>query len=80
VSFVGDGDAFRVAAREVFFINPGSRDCLWYTIQRVDLMAHLKKYVDYAEIVIKLLEVESLLTPYLVERFRDIHHSVLRMW
>jgi hypothetical protein len=35
----GMADAFRIAAREVFFKSPGARDCLWYTIERVDLIA-----------------------------------------
>ncbi len=34
----GMADAFRVAAREVFFKNPGSRDCLWYTIDQLDFL------------------------------------------
>ena len=32
----GMADAFRVAAREVFFKRPGARDCLWYTLEQVD--------------------------------------------
>jgi hypothetical protein len=35
----GIADAFRIAAREFFFKNPGARDCLWYTIEQVDLIA-----------------------------------------
>jgi hypothetical protein len=35
----GMADAFRIAAREVFFKRPGARDCLWYTIEQVDLIA-----------------------------------------
>ena len=37
---VNDGlaDAFRIAAREVFFKRPGARDCLWYTLEQVDLI------------------------------------------
>jgi hypothetical protein len=34
----GMADAFRIAAREVFFKRPGARDCLWYTIEQVDLI------------------------------------------
>jgi hypothetical protein len=35
----GMADAFRVAAREVFFKRPGARDCLWYTLEQADLIA-----------------------------------------
>jgi hypothetical protein len=34
----GMANAFRVAAREVFFKNPCSRDCLWYTIEQLDFL------------------------------------------
>ena len=34
----GMADAFRIAAREVFFKNPCSRDCLWYTIEQLDFL------------------------------------------
>ena len=34
----GLADAFRIAAREVFFKRPGARDCLWYTLEQVDLI------------------------------------------
>jgi hypothetical protein len=73
----GMADAFRIAAREVFFKNPGARDCLWYTIEELDSNTDMTEYIIGAKIESKLLEVESLLTPYLVERFRDIHRSVL---
>jgi hypothetical protein len=73
----GMADAFRIAARDVFFKNPGARDCLWYTIEELDSSAHLTEYIKGAKIRLKLMEVESLLTPNLVERFHDIHRSVL---
>ena len=73
----GMADAFRIAAREVFFENPDARDCLWYTIEQVDSMSKSTKYIISAKIEGGFLDVESLLTPYLVERFRDIHRLVL---
>lgn len=32
-------DAFRIAARKVFFRAPASRDCLWYTLEAADEIA-----------------------------------------
>jgi hypothetical protein len=34
-------DAFRIAARKIFFRAPASRDCLWYTLKRADEIAFL---------------------------------------
>ena len=35
-------DAFRIAARKVFFRAPASRDCLWYTLEKADEFAGRK--------------------------------------
>ena len=35
----GGIDAFRIAARKVFFRAPASRDCLWYTLTKADEFA-----------------------------------------
>ncbi len=35
----GSIDAFRIAARKVFFGAPASRDCLWYTLEKADEFA-----------------------------------------
>jgi hypothetical protein len=34
----GMADAFRIAARELFFQRPGARDCLWYTLEQLELI------------------------------------------
>jgi hypothetical protein len=47
------------------------------TIEGVDSSTDLTEYIISAKIEGGFLDVESLLTPYLVERFRDIHRSVL---
>ena len=36
---IGGIDAFRIAARKVFFRAPASRDCLWYTLTKADEFA-----------------------------------------
>ena len=33
--------AFRIAARKIFFREPCSRNCLWYTLERADELASL---------------------------------------
>ena len=35
-------DAFRIAARKVYFRAPASRDCLWYTLEKADEFAARK--------------------------------------
>jgi hypothetical protein len=72
-------DAFRIAAREVFFISPGARDCLWYTIEQVDSMSKFTKYIkaaDTAEIKLKSLKESTLVTPFLLKQWQDINSTV----
>ena len=44
---LGSVDAFRIAARKVFFGAPASRDCLWYTIVKADEFVSRDDDSDY---------------------------------
>ena len=72
----GMADAFRIAAREVFFENPDARDCLWYTIEQVDSMSKFTKYIKSAEIQLKSLKESTLVTPFLLKQWQDINSTV----